>query len=227
MAPGETLGGIAVLYYSDPALWRALLEANPGQLSYPEDLEVGMTLQVPPPEGVVVRESSFVIELAWSRQLAPMGLWGSREVSLPALDADTNMVTWHLYVPDALTPIDMSANLTAYSHIRYDLFRRAQMFLKRAQRSRSAWAGEYRSILKSRRTIYKEEANQRSAEQDVFGSFPLVGERYRFKRLLLGEETARISVSYIDARAKGPIRGLALVASMGLVSLLILSLIHI
>jgi hypothetical protein len=221
VAPGETLGGIAVLYYSDPALWRTLLEANPDQLTYAEDLEVGMTLRVPPPEGVVVRESSFVIELAWSRQRPAMGHLGRREVSLPVLDADTNMVTWHLYVPDAFTTLDVDANLTAYSHIHYDPFRRLSMFLERARRTRSAWAGDYRSILKSRRTIYKEEAGKRSAEQDVFGSFPLVGEQHRFKRLLLGQETARISVTYMDARAQGPIRILSLLASMGLVSLLL------
>ncbi|MFT5682037.1 MAG: nucleoid-associated protein YgaU [Myxococcota bacterium] len=222
VAPGETLGGIAVLYYSDPALWRTLLEANPDQLAYAEDLTIGMALQIPPPEGVVVRESSFVIELAWSRQLDAMGHFGSREVSLPLLDADTNMVTWHLYVPDAFTTLDIDANLTSYSHIHYDPFRRMSMFLERAKQTRSAWAGgEYRSILKSRRTIYKEEAGQRSGEQDVFGSFPLVGEQHRFKRLLLGQETARVSVTYLDRRAKGPIRILSLLASMGLVSLML------
>jgi hypothetical protein len=104
-------------------------------------------------------------------------------------------------------PLSFDSNLTQYSYIRYDPFRRIRDFLYRALFTPWAWAGgRYKSILKQRKVIYHVEAEQRGRGEVVLAAFPLTGDRYRFKRVLLGQETPKISVTYIDRGMAGPVR---------------------
>jgi hypothetical protein len=120
-------------------------------------------------------------------------------------------------------PLSFDANLTQYSGIRYDPFRRVLQFLERARFISTAWAGggRYKSILTQRKSIYAAESRRRQGSQAVLSSFPLVGERYRFKRLLPGDERPAITVTYLDRTAVGPLRWLALLTSFALTLLLL------
>ncbi|MDP2305283.1 MAG: LysM peptidoglycan-binding domain-containing protein [Pseudomonadota bacterium] len=196
---GDTLGGIADRFYSDPGQWSAILDGNNDQLGSPLDLAPGQQIRIPPRPGVAVQESSFVIELAWTRAGPEMGWLGRRELTLPELDADVLDATWHVYVPDALVPLSFDANLTQYSDIRYDHLRRVRQFLDAAFGGNDAWAGGgYESILSRRKSIYQEEASRMVGAQEATSSFPLVGERYRFKRLLPGREVPTLSVTWLS-----------------------------
>jgi hypothetical protein len=104
-------------------------------------------------------------------------------------------------------PLSFDSNLTQYSYIRYDPFRRIRDFLYRALFTPWAWAGgRYKSILKQRKVIWHVEAEQRGRGEVVLAAFPLTGDRYRFKRVLLGQETPKISVTYIDRGMAAPVR---------------------
>jgi len=200
--PNETLGGIADRYYGDTTQWQRLMDANADTLLFAEDLFVGQELLIPPAGAGDVEESSFVLELAWRGAGEPLGFLGRRTVSLPAMDVDSLGVTWHLYLPDAVEPLRFDANLSPTSNLRYDPLRRFQQFLDRARWTRDAWAsggGVYSSILTRRKAIYQQEVGADVAESDVLGAFPLVGERYRFERLLPGRDTPEIRVAYVDA----------------------------
>ena len=200
--PGETLGGIADRYYGDATQWERLLDANADTLLFAEDLFVGQDLLIPPSGAGDVEESSFVMELAWRRAGDPLGFMGRRGVSLPELDVDTLGVTWHLFLPEAVSPLRFDANLSPTSNLRYDPFRRFQHFLERARWTRDAWAGDggsYSSILTRRKAIYLDEVGASVADADVLGAFPLVGERYQFKRLLPGRDTPSIRFAYVDS----------------------------
>ena len=220
---GDTLSGIASTFYGDPTSWRRVLEANPANLGQAYDLAPGQVLTIPP-GSATVRESAFVVELACKRAGAPLGWLGGRDLALPAVDVDVVESTWHLYLPAAIEPLLFDANLTQYSAIRYDPVRRAREFLRRARWSGSAWAGgrtsgdsyRYSSILSRRKAIYTSENLARQASQEVLSSFPLVGQRYRFERLLPGREVPRVSVRYLDRELLPPIRWLALLAALGL-----------
>lgn len=215
---GETLTDIANFYYSDPTLWQTILERNPEQLASETDLQVGQTLQIPAKKGAVVEETSFVIEVAYKRPRSQLGAFGLAGIELPDLDVDTVDVTWHLYFPTSLTPLMFSANLTQYSHLRYDPFRRLRGFWDLAFDVGDAWAGDigkYQSILSRRRGIWKAESDRKSGSDSVLSSFPLVGERYRFKRILLGDERPRIGVAYVSRKAEGWVRWSALLAAIG------------
>jgi len=121
------------------------------------------------------------------------------------MDVDTMKVVWHLYFPKALAPLSFGGNLTQYSAIRYDPFRRIRNFLDRALFTHEAWAGgKYRSILKQRKAIYRIETQRKGKGEVILAAFPLAGTRYRFKRLLLERETPMISVTYV-ARAFAPV----------------------
>ncbi|MCB9765521.1 MAG: LysM peptidoglycan-binding domain-containing protein [Alphaproteobacteria bacterium] len=216
VGPGETLSGIAALYYGDPSRWRDLLAHNTDQLYLAEDLSPGMVIRVPTLGGAV-EESSFVIELAYKRQQKALGSLGRRGLSLPGLDVDVVALNWHIYLPHALSPLRFDGNLTQHSNLRYDPVRRLRDFLGDALRIRSAWAGEYRSILTQRRSIWRAESSKRDGGQELVSSFPLVGERYRFKRILLGQETPEVAVTYVSDQALPPLRWGAFFASMGLV----------
>ena len=196
--PGETLGDIAYLYYSNPHLWRRILEANDDQMSNDADVFVGMSLRIPTDPGVTHEESRFVIELAYQLAHAPLGDWGSAHVGLPEIDVDVMKVLWHLYLPGALVPLHFDGNLTQYSAVRYDLFRRARDYLERVFRPASVYAGgSYRSILDQRKGIYHAEADKRQTGSAALASFPLVGERYRFKRILAGRDAPEVTVWYL------------------------------
>jgi hypothetical protein len=119
---------------------------------------------------------------------------------LPEVDVDVIKATWHVYLPAALEPLSFDGNFVQYSAIRYDPFRRARDFLRRAFFVRDAWAGgRYSSILSQRKAIYRREVQQKArGAAAVLASFPLVGERYRFKRQLLGGETPVLTATYVD-----------------------------
>ncbi|MES2641774.1 MAG: LysM peptidoglycan-binding domain-containing protein [Myxococcota bacterium] len=214
---GDTLGGIADRFYSDPGEWSVILSENNDQLGSPLDLAPGQRLRIPSKPGVAVQESSFVIELAWTRAGPEMGWLGRRALTLPELDADVLSATWHVYVPDALVPLSFDANLTQYSDIRYDHLRRVRQFLDAAFGGNDAWAGGgYESILSRRKSIYQEEASRLVGAQEATSSFPLVGERYRFKRLLPGREVPTLSVTWLSRSLVPGVRWAAFAAALAL-----------
>jgi len=204
---GETLSDVANFYYSDPSQWRTILDNNMDQMADELDMTAGQVLRIPQRTGVTVEESSFVIELAYKRNSDPLGYLGRVTVSLPRIDVDAMKAIWHVYFPRALMPLSFDSNLTQYSYIRYDPFRRIRDFLYRALFTPWAWAGgRYKSILKQRKVIWHVEAEQRGRGEVVLAAFPLTGDRYRFKRVLLGQETPKISVTYIDRGMAAPVR---------------------
>jgi hypothetical protein len=213
---GETLSDIANFYYSDPNEWQSLIEANPGEVYDAGDLYVGQQLRIPAKKGATVQESSFVVELAFKREHSPLGFAGSAAVILPEVDVDTVEVTWHLYLPHAIEPLLFSGNLVQYSAIRYDPFRRVRDFLRDALWMRDAWAGGYSNVLRQRKMIFKSETTRESTGKMILSSFPLVGERYRFKHILIGKETPRLSFTFVDRELLPPLRWGALLAAFGL-----------
>jgi LysM domain len=216
--PGETLGDIALLYYSDPDKWRLILEHNRAKLSAARDLLAGQQLRIPSAGPVTVEESSFVLELSYRRRAGSLGALGAASVTLPSLDIDAMKTVWHLYLPAALTPLRFSANLTQYSAIKYGPFRRALDFVHEVFSGGAAWAGmgpqqgggKYTSILSKRKGIFRAEARRRSGAAAAPAAFPLVGQRYRFKRLLSGHaERPTIGFTYASTSM---VRGVRLVA---------------
>ncbi|MCB9547915.1 MAG: hypothetical protein H6706_19015 [Myxococcales bacterium] len=201
--PGENLGAIAYIHYSNPQKWPLIVDAN-GQLAGPEDVRPGQRLRIPPQPGVEVEESRFVFEFAWRRQGERLGAWGTERLRLPALDVDVVKATWHVYLPQAVVPLRFGGNLTAYSALRYDPFRRFGMFLRQAlvADAEAATAADLRAAL------HQAEATAAADARVGLGAFPLVGTRYRFKRLLLGAETAEVTIQYLgctwsDAAGRG------------------------
>ena len=208
---GENLGDIAYTYYSNPQLWRRILEANRNQMDTDADLTPGMSLRIPTDPGVAVEESHFIIELAYKRRGEPLGAWGRVDVGLPELDVDAMKVLWHLYLPHAVTPLRFDANLTQYTSVRYDLFRRVRDFLRSGLGIGTAQAGaRYRSILDQRKGIYQAEAERRRTSGAALSGFPLVGERYRFKRILAGKEPPAVTVWFVASSIGELARWLAL-----------------
>jgi hypothetical protein len=194
---GETLSDIANQFYSDPSLWRKILDKNRDQLPDETSVYAGQRIKIPSSSAVTVEESSFVIELAYKQIRKPLGNFGCVALLLPEMDVDIMKATWHLYFPEALSPLSFSANLTQYSAIRYDWFRRIRSFLLEAFFERDAWAGGgYVSVLKQRKAIYNLENMQKESGEMILSSFPLVGHRYRFRRSLLGSETPAITITY-------------------------------
>lgn len=217
--PGDTLGGIADRFFSDPGRWDAILQANPDQLSHAFDLAPGQVLRIPTEPGLSVQESSFVVELAYTRQGEALGGLGRRALRLPAVDVDVVEATWHVYLPDSIEPLDFSANLSQYSDIRYDHIRRLRTFLRDALLIRSAWAGGdgYTNILARRKAIYREENLHESGGQEAASAFPLIGDRYRFKRILLGREAPAMVVTWVRRSVLPALRVGALLGAFGLV----------
>lgn len=222
VAAGQTLGDLAHFYYSDPERWRPILEANRHQLRDERGLRVGQRLRIPHAGKLTIEESSFVLELAYRREGAALGIVGGRRLVLPALDLDTMAVHWHLYLPGAVTPLRFDANLTQRSALRYDPFRRARDFLRRALGTRTAWAGEYRSILARRKTIFRSDAARRGTREAAPASFPLVGVRYRFERILAAREQPALRVLYARGAAIAVARVGAFLTATGLMLLLLL-----
>ena len=219
---GDTLGGIADRFYSDPSQSSFILDNNRDQLSTEYDLTIGQVLKIPGRRGV--QESSFVIELAWTRDGGDMGWFGGRNLVLPEVDADVVTATWHVYLPSAVLPLSFSANLTQYSEIRYDHFRRFRYFLRDALNWNTAWAGSgydagegYKNILSRRKSIYQKESSKLIDAQEATSSFPLVGDRYRFKRLLPGREVPHIRVLWMFRSLIPAVRWLGFAAGAALV----------
>lgn len=205
--PGENLGRIAYLYYGNPQRWPTLVDANDDQIGGEAEVYVGQRLRVPPLEGAQVEESRFVVELAYARQGERLGMAGRRALTLPRLDVDAVEAAWHLYLPAAIEPLDFEANLTQHTAIRYDPFRRLRHSWERAVGPSEAEAGEgYQSILSQRKALFMKEGSARAGDDAIAGSFPLVGERYRFRRLLLGVDVPRVEVTYVEASAVTAVR---------------------
>jgi hypothetical protein len=212
---GETLSDIANRYYSDPTMWQFILKENENLLASADDLMEGQRLRIAPRHGVTIRESSFFIELAYQRKSSkPLGWIGARSFTLPKVDVETVEAVWHLYFPQVLDPIAFRSNMTQLTAIRYGLFTRLRDFAQSAL-WKKAWAGgglEYSNILVQRKAIYKADYAKRSREETVLASFPFVGQKYRFRRNLIGSETPRISLFYIPHWLGGPMAWLGFIA---------------
>jgi hypothetical protein len=199
---GETLSDIANLYYSDPTMWEQILEYNNGIIGSADGLQLGQQLRIPPRSGTQIRESSFIIELAYKRDGAGrLGVAGRRRLELPEIDIENMKVVWHVYFPQAYDLLSFGGNMTQLTAVRYDLFRRTRDFLRQTL-WRDAWAGgysrsEYSNILAKRKAIYREDIASKSREESVLATFPLVGKLYRFRRDLAGMETPRITFLYV------------------------------
>ena len=151
---GETLGAIAHRYYSDPEKWPLILDANRGRLNDQLSLRVGMDITIPSDSAMTVEESAFSLELAYRRGAGHgLGNFGVEDVQLPTMDVDTMKVTWHLYLPRAISALDFDANLTQYTKVRYGVFERIKGFLDEVFGTAAAYAGggKYESILNRRR----------------------------------------------------------------------------
>ncbi|NMB74790.1 MAG: LysM peptidoglycan-binding domain-containing protein [Myxococcales bacterium] len=220
--PDETLSEIANFYFGNPNEFNRILEGNRDQLSSADGLYVGQQLRIPASTDVNVEESNFVIELAYRRERPALGSFGRRELLLPSLDVEAQKAVWHLYLPEHLEALSFDANLAQYSHVRYDHFRRVRDFLYRALFERNAFAGGgYVSVLKLRKDLYYSESGRQASSEVVLSSFPLVGERYRFRRALLGREVPRIRVTYADQAFGTAARWLSLLLPLALGLLLL------
>ncbi|MFO0725759.1 MAG: LysM peptidoglycan-binding domain-containing protein [Myxococcota bacterium] len=215
VSPGETLSDIANFYFSDPTAWNVIFSANPDQLADVGSLQTGQVLKIPARAGATVEESAFAVELAYKTPRGGLGALGSRALSLPAIDVDTLAITWHVYLPDDIDPLSFSSNLTQYSAIRYDPFRRAIDILESALSGSSAWASDarYQNILSQRKMIWKAEASKTGDDSTVLSTFPLVGDRYRFKRVLLGQDQPQISVLFMKRGMSSATRWAVLLGS--------------
>ncbi|HSI03864.1 MAG TPA: LysM peptidoglycan-binding domain-containing protein, partial [Myxococcota bacterium] len=202
---GDTLGGIALRYYNRADRARDIATAN-GNLRA-DQLQVGQALVVPS-GGSSVQESSFVVELAYETRRAALGTFGRRVLTLPALDIAVMTVHWNAYLPNAYEPLRFATELRQLDALRYDPLTRLRYYIASALATRDAWAGggsAYENILRSRKMIFDKE--QKKQAKVVLTSFPLVGERYRFSRVLLGTERAKLDVSYVRRSAQPWVRG--------------------
>ncbi|MCP4109200.1 MAG: LysM peptidoglycan-binding domain-containing protein [Desulfobacteraceae bacterium] len=212
---GETLSDIANFFYTDPNMWMYILDNNRDQLYSASGLRVGQRLRIPVKRGVQIEESSFLVELAYKiTDTSQPGLTGIRKMQLPKTDVDIMKITWHIYLPKAFQVLSFNSNLTQYSDIRYDPFRRLYNFLRQAL-WREAWAGgkwsgkTYQNILEQRKKIYKADYATRTGSKAVLAYFPLVGKQYRFKRELPGKDAPFVSAAYVPAWFKKPARWIA------------------
>jgi hypothetical protein len=198
---GETLGEISLIYFNRTDRWNEIIAANPGSTG-PQDLYVGQRLVIPSRAGdVVLEESNFVLELAYKVQTPSLRALATHRATLPEMDVSVMSVTWHYYFPDAYEPLSFDSNLKQLSALRYDPLRRFLHFIEDVTEIRGAWAGEfggykdsYSNILLERKAIYHRE--QKREVTEALSAFPLVGERHRFSRVLLGEQQAFIEMVY-------------------------------
>lgn len=195
---GDTLDTIADKVYGDPSRWNDIFDNNRDQL-FSDELSVGQVLRVPA-TGEAASTSRFVIELVWTREAPSMGWLGRRALRLPEFDADVGAAEWHVYVPDTFEPLSFGGNLTPYSHLRYDHIRRLRTYLNLAFEVQNAWAGgreSYSNILSRRKSIYADEFFKGGEATEATGAFPMVGERYRFRRMFPGREVPQLALSWI------------------------------
>ncbi|TNF24645.1 MAG: LysM peptidoglycan-binding domain-containing protein [Deltaproteobacteria bacterium] len=207
----ESLGSIAHYYYADPSKWTLILDANQERLRGSTVIQVGQTLAIPTDGPLTVEESAFVLELAYREPgQGALGLLGREDMALPDFDVDAMKVVWHLYLPEDLEPLDFDTALTSYDARRYGLLRRVGDFLDVVFGTSEAQAGGgYESILQRRKVIYREEVEKKDLAEVAPATFPLVGVRYRFKRVLGDGAAPRVSVTYLDATAGDLARALA------------------
>ena len=196
--PGENLGEIAYIYYSNPRHWQRILNAN-DELYDPSDVQPGMRLRVPAPAGVEVEESRFVIELAWRIDREAMGFWGQRAVSLAELDVDVVRANWHVYLPRAVRPLQFETVFEQRSARRYEPLHRLQRFIRKAIVS-EAKAG-FEGVLDTRRKAFAAEARGLVAQSRALGIAPVIGTRYRFRQLMGGQAVPQMQVTWLSEAA--------------------------
>src|SRR5262249_52275617 len=139
-------------------------------------------------------------------------------LQLPGLDVDAMKAVWHVYLPASHEPLSFRGNLTQTSRIKYDPFRRLARYLQEALALRHAWAADqYENILSKRRAIYNHEGEAQGDDGAALTSFPLVGEQYRFRRILLGREVPEVRVTFASMSLLGAARIGALLAALGIV----------
>jgi hypothetical protein len=194
--PGETLSDVANLYYADPSAWQRILAKNRSVVDASGALVRDTRLEIPPAAAESTKEAFFVIEVAYERPLHALGAFGLEKLRLPGLDVDTTKAVWHVYFPSSHEPLEFRGNLRQASRIKYDPFRRLQWYLQSALGVSEASAGGYENILQKRRAIYNDEATGGGETFAALTEFPLVGERYRFRRILLGREVPEITITY-------------------------------
>jgi LysM domain-containing protein len=196
----ETLGEISLLYFNRTDRVEDILRANPGTDGH--EIQVGQRLAIPASAGgVTIEESNSIVEIAYKvacERLSPIAI---HKTGLPDMDIPVMNVTWHYYFPRAYEPVRFESNLKQLTSIRYDPLRRALQFLESAAHIQGAWAGDfstgsYKNILDSRKAIYRRELQKQVTE--AFSSFPLVGDRYRFTRVLLGDRPAALEIVYLE-----------------------------
>lgn len=219
---GETLGEIALIYLGRSERWSDVRDANPYS---GVEIQEGQRLKIPASSGgVTLEESNFVLELAYKVRVAPLAWAGKHHASLPKMDIPAMSVTWHYYFPQAFEPLDFDTNLQQLTAIRYDPLRRVLDFWESATSITGAWAGDsgyfgkqhsYENILSSRKAIYRREQTKKTVE--ALSAFPLVGERYRFSRVLLDDDQAFLEMVYLDRALLPWLRVAALLMSLVLV----------
>ena len=207
---GETLSDVANLYYSDPSAWQRIVAQNRDVVEITGVLVRETRLKIPP-AAEAMGEAFFVIEVAYERTLPALSMLGVEALRLPGLDIDTTKAVWHVYMPTSVEPLSFHGNLTQWSRIKYDPFRRIQWYLESALSPSSAFAGgDYENILQKRRAIYNDEASKEGDGISMLSVFPLVGQQYRFRRILLGREVPELHVWYASKTALTLVRRLAL-----------------
>lgn len=192
--PGENLGEIAYIYYSNPRHWRRILNAN-DSLYEPEDVAPGMRLRVPAPAGVEVEESRFVVELAWRRDAEAMGWFGERDLALAALDVEVVRAHWHVYLPQSMRPMRFETAFEQRSARRYEPIDRLRRFIRRGL------VGTAHAGFSKRKAIFQAEARSLAAQRGSLGVAPVVGTRYRFRQLMLGRATPTMRVTWLAESA--------------------------
>jgi hypothetical protein len=221
---GETLGEIALTYLGRSERWSDVQNANPNVGG--AEIHEGQRLRIPASSGgVTLEESNFVLELAYKVRVTSLGFAGKHGSALPKMDIPAMQVTWHYYFPEAFEPLSFDTNLQQLTAIRYDPLRRLLNFLDEATMIAGAWASggdfnfkrqhSYENILSSRKAIYRREQTKKAVE--ALSSFPLVGERYRFSRVLLDDDQAVINMIYLDRALLPWLRAIALLISLVLV----------
>ena len=194
--PGDTLSLIALNHLSDGSQWPRIRAANPHLSS--GDLVPGEVLTIPSLRPDTL-EQSFVLELGYRREMERLEALGRRTVQLPTLDLDVADVTWHLYLPRVVQPLWFEGNVTPRTVLRLSPVDRVLDLVRIAPVSSVAHAGEYQNALKERRKVWNAAEELALDEPSVASGelFPLVGNRYRFGEVLLGDQTATIQVTYL------------------------------
>lgn len=192
--PGENLGEIAYIYYSNPRHWQRILDAN-DELYEASDVKPGMQLRVPAPEGVEVEESRFVVELAWRRDGARMGAMGRRDLALADLDVDVIRAHWHVLLPKSMRAVAFESTFEQRSARRFEPLDRLRRFIRRGV------IGSAQASLAKRKALFADQARDLAAQQSALGLAPVIGTRYRFRQLMLGRTVPVMQVTWLSEPA--------------------------